>query len=131
VTGKPGQRGRKPRTVPTRYRPGWLADVDKRYAPARIAGSQLYELRTALGSEENLSPQQLALTERATWLHIRLQQLEREYLAGNGLDAGEYVQLIGAQTSVLRLLGLHRVAKRVPRALEYAASVAAQESGAL
>ena len=49
-----------------------------------------------------------------------------QYLSGEGLDAGEYTTLIGSLTSVYRLLGMHRVARRVPRALEYAAQVAAQ-----
>ena len=119
MTGKPGQRGRRPRTAPAQYRPGWLRTVDRRYACARIAQEQLLALMTALGGAAELSPQQQSLCERATWLHIRLQQMEHEYLAGEGLDAGEYTQLIGSQTSVLRLLGITRRAKPVESLRDY------------
>ena len=66
----------------------------------------------------------MTVDKRVVWLNIRLQQMEQQYLAGQGLDAGEYTTLIGSLTSVYRLLGIHRQARRLPRALEYAASVA-------
>jgi hypothetical protein len=129
VAGKPGMQGRKPRTMPDRYRPGWLMAVDRRFAPAKIAEAQLQALAEALGGVDELTPQQRALCERATWLHIRLQQMEQQYLAGEGLDAPEYTMLVGSLTSVFRLLGIHRRPRLLPRALDYAAQVAAQSSG--
>ena len=131
MTGNQGKQGKKgmvnkPRAIPAAYRPGWLQSIDGRYAPARAVSKALESLQDALGGASELSPQQCSLCERATWLSIRCQQMEQQYLAGEGLDSSEYVQLIGALNAVYRMLGINRRAKRVPRALEYADQVAAQ-----
>lgn len=113
LAGKQGQKGRKPRSVPDRYSVGWLDGIDRRYRPAIKAHAQLTELHDALGGRDQLSPQQRMLTERATWLHLRLQQLEQEWLAGQGMDSREYAMLTGSLVSVLARLGLRRQARDV------------------
>ena len=119
MAGKPGQQGRKPRAIPEQYRDRWLADVDLRYAPARRATEALLELQDALGGAEELSPQQRMLAERATWLHLRLQSMEAEYLAGDGLDTKDYVAMTSTLVSVLHRLGMKRISRRVPSLSEY------------
>jgi len=119
MAAKPGQQGRKPRRLPEKYRDGWLADIDLRYVPARKATETLLELQHALGGPDELSPQQRMLTERATWLHLRLQSMEAEYLDGAGLDATEYTMLTSTLVRVLSRLGTHRIAQRVPNLREY------------
>lgn len=112
MAGKPGQQGRKPRAIPDRYKgPGFLALIDRRYRPAKAATVALGLFVQSLGGD--LSPQQMALAERATWLHVRLQEIEQAYLAGQGLDAPEYSQLTGTLLAVLKALGLKREARRV------------------
>jgi len=111
MSGKKGMSGTKPRAIPERHSAGWLKAIDRRYRPAIVANSCLATLHEALGGIELLSPQQQSLCERATWLHIRLQQIEQQYLAGQGLDASEYTTLVNAQLNVLKALGLKRMAK--------------------
>ena len=119
MAGKPGQHGRKPRRLPERYRDNWLAEIDLRYAPARKATETLLELQEALGGAAELSPQQRMLCERATWLHLRLQSMEAEYLAGAGLDTRDYVAMTSTLVSVLHRLGMKRATRRVPSLSEY------------
>jgi hypothetical protein len=46
---------------------------------------------------------------------MRCQQLEQEFLAGQGLDAKEYTALTGSLVAVLGKLGMKRIAKDLPR----------------
>jgi hypothetical protein len=110
--------------VPERFAPGFLQTTDRRYRPARIVAERLQELHEALGGADALSPQQKSLCERVVWLGARLQQLEQEFLAGQGLDAPEYTALVGSLTSVYRLLGLYRKAKPVETLAGYAQRIA-------
>ena len=124
MAGKVGMQPTKPRSIPEQFAPGFLMATDRRYKPAIIVAQQLAELHETLGGASELTPQKRSLCERAVWLNMRLQQMEQQYLAGQGLDASEYTTLIGSLTSVYRLLGINRQARRLPRALEYAAKVA-------
>ena len=124
MAAKPRRRIVRATSMPSKFTPQWPTTGDRRFAAVKAAAALRDEWQVALGGPEELSPQQVALIDRCVWLDTRCRQLEAEYLAGQGLDAGEYTTLVGALNATLRLLGIHRRAKRLPRALEYADQVA-------
>ncbi|MBS0375036.1 MAG: hypothetical protein JSR73_10685 [Proteobacteria bacterium] len=107
------------RAVPPRFKAGWLAGIDRRYAPARVASETLAELHSALGGD--LTPQQRLLCERVVWAHARLQQMEQHFATTGQLDASQWSGLTNTLLGLLRTLGLRRVAKDVPSLRDYIA----------
>jgi hypothetical protein len=113
---------RKPTSIPaarsvtssTGALPGFLSDVDGRYAAARFAKDTFAELCNALGGVETVTPQERMLIENAVWAHARLRELTTEYATGKGLDADEFSTYSTVLSKALRTLGMKRVAKRVP-----------------
>ena len=105
--------GRKLRVVPGKFTPGFLqAPRPALPACARCPLATYNELVSALGGEDQSLPQRKMLAERATWLHLMLQQTEQAFLkSGQPLVDSYYSQSIHALLSVLGKLGL----KRVPR----------------
>jgi hypothetical protein len=120
------RRIKKPKTIPARYKPGFLAATDRRHSEAKIAQSALTQFVTALGGPEHISPQQLALCERATWLNFWCQRMEQDLLAGKAVDPGKYSQLVNSLLGTLKTIGIHRVAKPVRRLSEVIAEHAQQ-----
>jgi hypothetical protein len=91
-----------------------MLKIDKRFRPAMLVTNQINELATALGGEDAISPQQKLVVQRAAWAHQRLQEMEGHYAQGHGLDAQEWATFTGVLFSALKLLGMKRVARRVP-----------------
>jgi len=116
MTGVKGMRSTKPTTVVVGYDgPGSLDALDRRFSAVRTAIAWRDSLLDTIAPGGDATPQQAALAERATCMHVRLQQLEGDYLAGRGLDAGEYVVLSNALNGIFRTLGTHRSAKPARR----------------
>ena len=111
----------RPSQLPRTFDPGFLSKIDKRFRPAMNVTATIEELRTALA--DDLSPQQRIVVQRIAWAHQRLQELESEYAKGCGFDAQEWGQLTTTLFAGLKLVGMQRRAKQMPRALEYAAQV--------
>jgi hypothetical protein len=116
---------RYPAQLPKDFDPGFLAGIDKRFRPAINCAATIEELRTALA--DDLSPQQRIVVQRIAWAHQRLQELESEYAKRCGFDAQTWGQLTTTLFAGLKLIGLHRRAKTLPRALEYAAQVGGKQ----
>lgn len=110
---------RRLRVVPAKFTVGFLDRLDRRFLPA-IAARQVYEeLTSALGGEDRLSPQRRMLCERVTWLHLCLQQAEQAFVKSGQFDGDHvYAQRIHALVSLLKTLGLDRVATRAPTLAE-------------
>ena len=108
--------------LPRAYQPGWLAQVNQRTKPGRMAAATLGALVQDLGGPETISTQKAMLAERASWLHIRLREIEEAYALGEVFNTGEYTMLSNALCAVLGRMGLNRVAKRAPSLAEFIAS---------
>jgi hypothetical protein len=113
----------RPADLPAKFDQGFLAKVDKRFRPALNVAATIERLQTALAEE--LSPQQKIVVQRIAWSHQRLQELESEYAKGLGFDAQTWVALTTTLYAGLKLIGLARRAKALPRAIEYAATASA------
>lgn len=115
---------RKPANLPASYRPGVLASVNQRNRLGRMATATLGALVQDLGGVESLSTQQLMLAERATWLHLRLREMEEAFATGGKLNAAEYAALINAQSATLNRLGIARRARNAPSLRDYLSAAA-------
>lgn len=121
MSGVPGSLSDKPTQLPARFDAGFAWELDRRSVAAREVASDLWELWTALGGLENLSPQQRWLAERTVFLRRRMLLYETAML--NGADppmtAGEYSNFASVCQGHLRSLGLERRAKTVRSLAEH------------
>lgn len=108
--------------MPRKYRPGFIADLDRRTAlPQRLAAN-LQGFENDRGGAEHLSTAQRTLAERAAWLTEILRQQEIRMARGEPIDLGAYVRGIQTLTTLLRTLGLHRQPRKVSTLEAYVAS---------
>lgn len=101
------------------YRPGWLADSDKRRGEVRSVLSAREALVTDLGGREGLSVQRQMIVDRVVFLSLRLMALERTALTGKDIDWSHYAFLSNVLTGHLKTLGLERVAKNLGQLKDY------------
>jgi hypothetical protein len=129
MAGKPGMRSNKPKALETRrFQRSFLQRLDARSKTALVLKGRLQQLMSDLGGAEHLSYQQIGLCERSIFVEARLIELEDEYAAGQGFDHSEHLALIQALNSIYQRLGVRRVAKPLPSALEYAALLAKESA---
>lgn len=112
----------KPTTLPARFTPGFVWDMDRRSSEALGVLADIEELWNSLGGVENLSTQQRWLCERAIFMRRRCLEYESWIMAGPELrkgeapmDAGTYTNFANVLQAYLKKLGLERKARTVRR----------------
>lgn len=90
-------------TLPTRFTPRYLDDVDCRTSAIKEFKRRLLELQEAAGAD---SPQKKLLCERANFIASRLQSMELDALEGRDIDMGIYTQASNALMGILKTLKL-------------------------
>lgn len=132
MSGVPGALSEKPTQLPARFDVGFAWTLDRRSQTAREVASDLWELWTALGGLEALSPQQRWLCERVVYLRRRMLAYESAVMNGTdppkGIDAGVHSNYANVCQGHLRTLGLERRAKPVQSWSEYIARGASTEA---
>jgi len=105
--------------VPERCTPGWLDQLDGRYAIARELRERFAEVCEDLGGSDTLSYAQRSLVERALWLEYWLSQQEQALAKGQDFDVSRWIQAANSLQGIFTRLGLERKAKNAPSLGEY------------
>lgn len=104
-----------------------LADLDGRTAPVRRYRDLYQQFVQDVGGDPSAA--QDAIARRAAQLCVVLEQSEATYLAGGGVDIGEYTTASNAMRRLLADLGIKRVARDVtPSLSSYLAAKATERA---
>lgn len=100
-------------TLPEKYRPGFVDEIDRRTVLGRAVSERLAALETDQGGAEAMSHARKSLVRRAVWLEILVESHEVKFADGEGLDVGAYTQALNTLLGVYRALGVERRRKPV------------------
>ncbi|SFR50842.1 hypothetical protein [Thiomicrospira sp. ALE5] len=95
--------------IPSKFKNGWLDQLDGRTGIAQIMQQRYEELSRDLGGIDKLSYQQRSLMERALWLEYFLAQQEQQLATGQEFDANRWIQATNSLLGLYGRLGLTRV----------------------
>lgn len=109
MSGKRGQASEKPAGVPEVFAPGFLLGMDGRKSLPRAVAQTISELAVAVGGDP--SPQVRLLIEHGTWTHMRLRQIQAQFLASGEFSYKEHSALVNSLVGCLRSIGLERKAR--------------------
>ena len=101
----------KPTTLPTKFRAGFLAELDKRTELAKALRDYYASIVSDIGGPESIGHVKAALIERFCWLEAILQTLEHEMANGtiNKSDAlGKWIQAVNSLSGLAKVLGIER-----------------------
>ena len=90
-------------TIPNTFTPAFWRDADQRTAAVREIRRRVDALKTDTGCN---SFQKEMLIERAIFLSIQLETMEREAFDEGKLDSGVYLAMTNTLNGLLRSLGL-------------------------
>ncbi len=111
--------------LPRTLRPGWMKRMDQRFRVARQLNERLAGVGTDLGGLEQLTTIERAMVERFIHTDALASQIEERARSGQAFDVGQYLTVVDRVLRIGQVLGTQRRARPLPRALEYAAQVAA------
>lgn len=108
----------KRQTVPTLYRPNFMALMDGRLEITKALHARYDAIATDLGGIDALSTIQRSLLERFIWLEASVSKLEAEM--GTASDAvlaaaimDKWTRACASLLNFAKTLGLHRIKKKV------------------
>lgn len=107
----------KPQTVPAKFKPGFLTELDSRTGLAKALRATYQEVVADVGGEEDVSRVKQALIERFCWLEAVLQTLECEMAAGlidKAKVLGSWIQAVNSLSGLAKTLGIERKARAMP-----------------
>jgi hypothetical protein len=107
------------KTLPKKYKTGWLLELDKRTALAQVMLERYRAFTDDLGGADSLTYGQRSLVERALHLEYWLAQQERALMEGAEFDVGKWVQATNSLQGLINKLGLERQAKDVTSLKDY------------
>jgi hypothetical protein len=102
-------------TLPERYEPGFLREMDRRTDLAKRLQHAFDTIVDDVGGEETLSYAQLAFVERFIFLEALVQSWETRIVAnpkGTTKLLSRWIQACNAMTGLARTFGLEKVEKR-------------------
>lgn len=111
--------------MPEVFAPGFLLGMDGRKSLPRAVTQTIEELAEAIGGDP--SPQVRLLLEHATWSHMRLRQLQTQFLDSGEFNYKEHSALLNSLVGCLRSIGLGRHARKAETLAEYTARIAAED----
>jgi hypothetical protein len=100
--------GKRVVTIPERFVPQFWSEADGRCALVKEIRRRVEVLRQDTGAD---SAQKRTLCERAVFIALQLETMEREAVDNGKLDLGVYTQGTNALLGLLRALGLERRVK--------------------
>ena len=112
--------------LPRHLRPGWLKRMDQRLSQAKQLNERMAGIGNDLGGLDNLSAIENVLVEKLVHVNALASQIEERARAGQPFDVNQYLCVVDRVLRLGQVLGTQRRARPVPRALEYAAQVAAE-----
>lgn len=112
MSGKKGQRSRKPAALPRSYRNFDLPALDGRTRAAIAHKTRVAELCSQLGGED-LSPVERALIDRFAFLSLHAETAEAAFLSGEKFDLQKYLNAVNSLNGLAKTLGLKRRPKQV------------------
>jgi hypothetical protein len=105
----------KTKTLPVKYVPGFLRELDRRTDVSRRLREAFDEICDDLGGQPQLSRTRLSLIERFVWLEEILQGIEQQ-IATRPKNSGEllsrWIQGLNSLQGLAGKIGLQRDAKR-------------------
>lgn len=114
-------------TLPERFRPQFIDQLDGRTQTARVLRERLESLERDLGGD--LSYQKQSLTRRTIWLESWIETQEAKAAQGEDIDIARQVQAMNSLIGLYRLLGIERQARDALTLHEYLADRARQKEG--
>jgi len=94
---------KKCRRPPGGATPRFWSDVDNRLVCVKRIKRRLEKLRAGGGID---SYEKELLAQRACFLSLHIEELERDSVEGKPIDKGSYVQAVNCLMGILRVLGL-------------------------
>lgn len=110
--------------LPRRYRRGVLAKLDQRARESQYANAVLAQITADIGGGDALSFMQRDFAEHYTFLHVIAANDKVLALEGKEIDWQRFIACIQTMIRIADRVGIARVAKSIPRAMDYAASKA-------
>ena len=101
----------KPKTVPAKFKSGFLAEMDGRTELTKALKANYQTIIDDLGGDEEISHIKNALIERFVWLEAFLHTLEQRMAAGElSTDEalGKWTQSVNALASLASKLGMNK-----------------------
>jgi hypothetical protein len=105
--------------VPTKFKNGWLDELDGRMALAQSMRERFKEFARDVGGSETLSYAQRSLIERALWLEYWLANQERALAYGQKFDVAKWIQGANSLQGLMYKLGLERRQTEVVTLTDY------------
>jgi hypothetical protein len=102
-------RPRPPATIPGRFVPRFLDELDGRIAIAQELNRRYSELKDDVGAD---TFQKDTLVQRAIFLSVQLETMEVRAVEEGEFDPGKYVMLHNALVNVFKVLGVERYHKK-------------------
>lgn len=113
-------------TIPSKFDPNFIERLNRNYTLAKIVQARRDELIEHCGGTPSYV--QHSLIKRALWLELIIEAQEQKFANAEVTDVGAFTQASNTLLGIYKILRITPEAKKVPRALEYAASLAAKGS---
>lgn len=103
--------------VPSKFRHGFLSDIDGRTELSRTLRGNFEQIVQDVGGASEVSHVKKALIERFVWLEAILQDIEQSLVSGEMSKTeaiGRWVQAINSLTGLAKVLGIDRKSRTTP-----------------
>ena len=104
------EQGSRKATIPVRFEPMFWSEADGRCAVVKEIRRRYGDLKEDAGVD---SVQKELLCQRAVFLSVQLETIERKAVEAGSIEVGTYTQMVNALTGLLKCLGLDRKFKQV------------------
>lgn len=107
----------KPMTLPVKFRPGFMSELDRRTELARTLRANYNEIVDDIGGPSEVGHVKAALIERFCWLEAVVQTLEQEMATGQVEKTeaiGKWIQAVNSLNGLAKVLGVDRKASARP-----------------
>ncbi|GEM_PF-1203103 len=101
----------KPMTLPVKFKPGFLGEMDRRTELAKTLTANYQAIVADVGGPTEVGHVKAALIERFVWLEAIVQTLEHEMATGQIEKAehlGRWIQAVNSLSGLAKALGVER-----------------------
>lgn len=111
MAGRKGMKSQKAWLVPSRYKGGYLHDLDGRSPDVRGIRYVRACLESDLGGYDNISRMESSLVDRSAFLIYLAEEMELAVLRKKPIHVTEYLAVVNSLSGLLSRLGLKRKAR--------------------
>lgn len=104
-TTRAARRAKNPATLPRRFEPKFLEQLDQRLSVVKLIKKRIRELNDDTGAD---CAQKRMLVRRAVFICIQLETMESEAIENGSIDFGPYVQAVNSLKGILNDLGIEK-----------------------